>query len=212
MCDCEYCTESDTRRRSGLLVESDNATIVLDTSPDLRHQRAAVGQPDVDTFLVTHHHYDHVAGLKELNHAVMPFEAHMLNAEELPSDDRPPEPTFDVFMTPTARVHLNYRGPRERLAPSVLKHGNPIEIGDISVVPFPVDHARPDFDTVGFAVHEGTPEGPPAVVYAPDMWRFLPDDPSGDAYRDAAVLFAEGSAIFRRRGSRRDCRPTSRAR
>lgn len=196
MCACEYCSESNTRHRPGLMVEHDTTTIVLDTSPDLRHQLAAVGQPDVDAFFVTHHHYDHVGGLKELNHAAIPFTAHLLNSEELPSDDYPPDPTFEVFMTATARVHLNYRGPRERLAPAVLNHGDPVSVGDLSVVPFPVDHARPDFDTIGFAVHEGAPEGPPAVVYAPDMWRFLPNEAHGDAYRDAAVLFAEGSALL----------------
>jgi phosphoribosyl 1,2-cyclic phosphate phosphodiesterase len=198
LCDCEYCTESEPRRRPGLLVEGEDATVVLDAGPDLRHQLAAVGQPDVDAFLVTHHHFDHVAGLKELNHAAMPYAEHMLNDEELPDDDRPAEPDFEVYLTPTAQVHASYRaqGTYERLAPGTLEHGEPVAVGDLTVTPFPVDHARPAFDTVGFAVHEGSPDGDPAVVYAPDMWGFLPEETAGRAYEGADLLFAEGSALL----------------
>jgi phosphoribosyl 1,2-cyclic phosphate phosphodiesterase len=198
LCDCEYCTESDPRRRPGLLVEGDEATVLLDAGPDLRDQLAAVGQPDVDAVLVTHHHFDHVAGLKELNHAAMPFDEHMLNDEELPDDDRPREPDFEVYLTATARLHLDYQQHHlaERLAPGSLPHGEPVAVGDLAVVPFPVDHARPAFDTVGFAVHEGSPDGDPAVVYAPDMWGFLPGEPAGRACEGADLLVAEGSALL----------------
>jgi phosphoribosyl 1,2-cyclic phosphate phosphodiesterase len=198
LCDCEYCTESDPRRRPGLLVESGDATVVLDAGPDLREQLAAAGQPDVDAFLVTHHHFDHVAGLSELNHAAMSFADHVLNPGDLPADDRPPAPAFDVYLTPTAHLHLGYQQTHvaERLDPGTLEHGDAVVVGDLSVTPFPVDHARPEFDTVGFAVHEGAPDGDPAVVYAPDMWGFLPDEPAGRTYEGADLLVAEGSALL----------------
>lgn len=200
MCDCEYCTASDRRRRPALLVEGREATVVLDAGPDLKAQLAAVGQPDVDAVFVTHHHFDHVAGLQELNHAAMPFEAHVLNDDELPADDRPPTPEFGVYLTATARLHLEYTNGHvaDRLDPGTLAHGDPVTVGDLSVVPFPVDHARPAFDTVGFAVYGGHADGgdDPEVVYAPDAWSFLPSEPAGQAYEGADLLVAEGSALL----------------
>ena len=56
-------------------------------------------------------------------------------------------------------------------------------------MPFPVEHARPPFDTLGFAVyHDGA-----KVVYAPDMWEFIDDT----EYENADLLFVEGAALFR---------------
>lgn len=66
-------------------------------------------------------------------------------------------------------------------------------VGDLTVVPFPVEHGRPAFDTVGFAVSEGDS----TVVWAPDIERFRPDMAGGGAYRDADLLFMEGSPLVR---------------
>lgn len=87
LCNCEYCETSSERRRPGLLVETDQATAVFDVSPDITEQLHTTGTIDVDAFFVTHHHYDHVGGLHELNHAAMEFEEHMLNSDEFTSDE-----------------------------------------------------------------------------------------------------------------------------
>lgn len=194
LCDCEYCAASERRRRPSLLVEDAGAIVLLDAGPDLAEQLAAAGQPDLDAVFVTHHHFDHVAGLGELNHATMPFESHALNDDELPVEDRPAIPAFDVYLTRTARLHLRYTNGHvaERLDPDLLAHGEPVAVGDLEVVPFPVDHARSAFDTVGFVVSGGTGR----VVYAPDMWQFLPGEPAGREYEGADLLVAEGSALL----------------
>jgi phosphoribosyl 1,2-cyclic phosphate phosphodiesterase len=195
LCDCTYCETSEERRRPSLLVETDAATVVLDVSPDLRQQLHTTGTTDVDAFFVTHHHFDHVGGVHELDHATMSFTDHVLNAQTFDSDERPDDTDTTLYVTPTAGLHFSYAYSHlsDRFDPELLDHGDPVPVGDLEVVPFPVDHARPLFDTVGFAVHHGDQK----VVYAPDMRRFLPEWDAGREYEYADLLFAEGSALFR---------------
>ncbi len=199
LCGCRYCRESSKRRRPALLVETDDATVVLDAGPDLKEQLHATGTHDVDAFFVTHHHYDHVGGLHELHHAAMGFDAHVgieggyLPDDAFDSDEKPADPTFAVYLTETALGHLRDATPyfEATLDLRTLDHGEAVPVGDLRVVPFPVQHARPEFDTVGFAVYHETSK----VVYAPDVWEFL--DNTDEHYRDADLLVAEGAALFR---------------
>ena len=206
LCDCEYCQRSDERRRPGLLVETDAATVLLDVGPDLRQQLHATDTTSVDACFLTHHHWDHVAGLGELDHATMPFDDHVLNPGEFAADERPADTETTLHLTPTAALHFQYANAHlaDRFDPALLAHGDPVSVGDLTVVPFPVDHARPLFDTLGFAVRHNDA----TVVYAPDLQAFLPDWDGGRAYEDADLLFAEGAALFRAEthGRREDLR------
>lgn len=192
LCDCRYCETAPRRRRPSLLVESADATLLFDASPDLPEQLRETNITDPDAVFLTHHHFDHVGGLKELNHAAMAPERHVLDPSVY--DDPPPHTTVAVHATPQAATHLQYRagGVHARLDPAPLTHGDPVTVGDVRVVPFPVEHARPAFDTVGFAVHADGAK----LVYAPDLHRFAPDREAGDRYTDADLLVVEGSALF----------------
>ena len=174
LCDCEYCAESPRRRRPGLLVETDETTLLFDAGPDLPAQLRETGVTGLDAVFLTHHHYDHVAGVKELDHAVMEPSAHLDNPEAF--DRLPPHSSVALYATPVAATHLTYRagGAKTRLDPEPLGHGDPVTVGSFRVVPFPVEHARPAFDTVGFAVTDGSRR----VVYAPDLREFAPGRPA----------------------------------
>jgi phosphoribosyl 1,2-cyclic phosphate phosphodiesterase len=164
------------RRRPGLLVESDDATVLLDVSPDLHEQVHEVEVDSLDAALLTHFHHDHAGGIDDLGLVA-------------------PHLDIDVWMTETALGHCREerRYLLDDLPPETFEHGDRISVGDLTVIPFPVAHGRPEFDTVGFAVEcDGT-----KVVYAPDIERFCPDRPAGDAYRDADLLFVDGSPVFR---------------
>ncbi|MDR0989473.1 MAG: MBL fold metallo-hydrolase [Prevotellaceae bacterium] len=69
-CTCAVCTSTDVRdcrTRTSALLQSDDATILIDCSPDFRAQllRAHLFQK-IDGVLLTHEHYDHVGGLDDL--------------------------------------------------------------------------------------------------------------------------------------------------
>jgi len=68
-CTCAVCTSADPRdrrNRSGAVVESDGARILIDTPPELRLAMLAAGIRSVDAVLYTHDHADHVQGIDDL--------------------------------------------------------------------------------------------------------------------------------------------------
>lgn len=68
-CRCAVCTSEDTRDnrlRCSVLVEVNNARIVIDCTPDFRQQMLGLPFKKVDGLLITHEHYDHVGGIDDL--------------------------------------------------------------------------------------------------------------------------------------------------
>lgn len=68
-CCCEVCTSSDSRdkrlRCSGL-IQTHGMNILIDSSPDFRHQALDAGLRTLDAILITHSHFDHIGGLEDL--------------------------------------------------------------------------------------------------------------------------------------------------
>jgi phosphoribosyl 1,2-cyclic phosphate phosphodiesterase len=68
-CDCAVCRSSDPRdrrSRSAALLEAGNATLLIDTPPELRLQLLAARVTGLDAVLYTHEHADHVNGIDDL--------------------------------------------------------------------------------------------------------------------------------------------------
>lgn len=68
-CLCDVCHSTDPRDkrlRQSALVTYRGKNILIDCGPDFRQQMLACGSPHLDALLITHIHYDHVAGLEEL--------------------------------------------------------------------------------------------------------------------------------------------------
>ncbi len=68
-CRCPVCNSQDPRDkrfRTSALLETRNARILIDAGPDLRQQLLPLPFYPLDGILLTHRHYDHMAGLDDL--------------------------------------------------------------------------------------------------------------------------------------------------
>ena len=68
-CNCAVCQSNDSkdkRYRTSALIETDNTRIMLDCGPDARMQLLQVPFRPINAVLISHIHYDHVAGIDDL--------------------------------------------------------------------------------------------------------------------------------------------------
>ena len=68
-CDCRVCTSTDPhdkRYRCACHIKIGDISIQIDVGPDFRTQALIHQILDVDAVLITHHHFDHIAGLDDL--------------------------------------------------------------------------------------------------------------------------------------------------
>ncbi len=63
---CLSSDERDTRLRSSILMEWDEASYVIDCGPDFRQQMLRANTSRLDGILFTHYHADHTAGLDDV--------------------------------------------------------------------------------------------------------------------------------------------------
>ena len=68
-CRCKVCQSEnslDKRLRSSVLIETETTTLVIDAGPDFRQQMLRADVTSLDAILLTHEHYDHIAGLDDI--------------------------------------------------------------------------------------------------------------------------------------------------
>jgi len=68
-CTCEVCRSSDARNkrlRASVIVRYRGARLLIDCGPDFRTQILRASDSRLDALLLTHVHYDHVAGIDDL--------------------------------------------------------------------------------------------------------------------------------------------------
>ena len=68
-CDCEVCHSNSSlnkRFRTSCLIEIDQKTFLLDCGPDFRQQALKHSLATIDGLILTHAHFDHIAGIDDL--------------------------------------------------------------------------------------------------------------------------------------------------
>lgn len=68
-CTCATCSSSfskNKRLRSSILIEIEGRSIVVDAGPDFRQQALKFGIGQLDGLIITHDHFDHIAGIDEV--------------------------------------------------------------------------------------------------------------------------------------------------
>ena len=68
-CSCAVCQSDNPRNqrlRCSLLIEVEGKKLLVDTPPDLREQALRYQINDIDGVILTHMHYDHIAGIDDL--------------------------------------------------------------------------------------------------------------------------------------------------
>jgi phosphoribosyl 1,2-cyclic phosphate phosphodiesterase len=136
-CDCNTCLSSDQhdkRLRTSVLIETSEATIVIDAGPDFRQQMLTEHVHRLDAILLTHEHKDHIAGLDD----VRAFNYKSQDAIDIYSEER----VQKVLKKEFSYVFSEYQYPgvpKMRLNP-VPEHG--FNVSNIQIIPVRVFHYR----------------------------------------------------------------------
>jgi phosphoribosyl 1,2-cyclic phosphate phosphodiesterase len=142
--ECDPADPRNRRRRASLLVESGEAAILIDTSPDLREQLIDARVRRLDAVVMTHAHADHLHGLDDLRQvnrlmkAAIPLWADAKTLAEIRRRfgyalEPPPEP--GNFYRPTLEAH---------------EIAGPFEVRGVALVPFEQGHGYST--TLGFRI------------------------------------------------------------
>ncbi|MBI1368044.1 MAG: MBL fold metallo-hydrolase [Planctomycetes bacterium] len=170
-CDCAVCHSSDPRDRRdrpSVLVKRDNKLILIDTTPDLRHQMLRHKVHRLDAVLYTHNHADHVFGIDDLRR----FNAVM---------DAPLDIFAEQYVIDWLRETFRYmfdpkHNPNRSFVPQLILHpvipGEAVSIAHENITPLRILHGR--LPILGYRLG--------AMAYctdcsaiAPETWRHLDD-------------------------------------
>jgi phosphoribosyl 1,2-cyclic phosphate phosphodiesterase len=138
-CTCAVCRSEDPRdkrlRPSIYLEVAGGATILVDTTPDLRQQALTQGLSRLDAVLFTHSHADHILGLDEIRRF------NFMQGGAIPC-----YATDDVWESIRRTFYYVFDGmPREGGGiPKIDAHSitGPFDVAGVHVVPVPLLHGR----------------------------------------------------------------------
>jgi phosphoribosyl 1,2-cyclic phosphate phosphodiesterase len=157
--DCNPDNPKNRRSRCSLLIERSGpggtTTVLIDTSPDMRHQLLRENVGELDAVVYTHAHADHVHGIDDLRMIVF----NMRKRVPVWADG----PTQDALLSRFGYAFVQPHGsPYPPILDLFVIDGD-ITIsgagGDITLTPLEVEHGT--IDALGFRVHD--------VLYMPDV-------------------------------------------
>lgn len=135
-CHCAVCESHDPhdkRLRTAALLETDSTRILIDCGPDIRQQLMPFPFQPLDAVLLTHIHYDHVAGIDDLRPFCV-FDSLQIYADE------PTAEALHRTMPYCFGAHLYPGVPLLEL--HVVQPHQELRVGDIDIMPFQVMHHK----------------------------------------------------------------------
>ena len=191
-CACDQCRASrddagKRRTRSGLLLQTPTARVLLDACPDawLQFEREGL-EPHVDRVVISHHHDDHLMGLRDLC--------------MLRRDASGPLPVHCGPVT-KARIQVVFpgllRAGREKIAFEPWQVGTRLDLGAVTLEGFETHH-REEEPTTAFLLHvrrEDASGGGRAwrIAYATDMGERLPSP--RERVEDVDLFLGDGTYL-----------------
>lgn len=167
-CACPQCSEARAdpglaRTRSGLLVQTDGADVLVDASPDAALQFERAAEPvRVDAAIVTHRHLDHFIGLNDVVHL------RAGGAEPLPVH------TGEDHRAKISAISTHIlREPRPRIRFADWGTGVRLEFGGVTFEGFETHH-RDRFATTAVLLHVPWQGRTARIAYATDMGNEMP--------------------------------------
>lgn len=187
LCSCKYCLRN-SRTRPSVHVEADDRSILLDVSPDVRKQLFDNNITSLDSLLVTHFHYDHSNGIRDLYNTTTRLEK--LGVEDEVEDHIVDYlgKEFDLYCSPFTEEKL-----RGEVAYAMNNHGFNVQTtegdgfvaGNVKVSSFITEHTR---GYVGFVLEHNDQK----LVYNPDHGVPRTDE----EFEDVDVLVYDASALI----------------
>ena len=148
-CNCAVCRSDDPRNkrlRASVLVSTETTTLLVDSCPDLRQQALRHNLTSIDAIIYTHEHLDHTTGFDDMRafcwhrtdrlplYAGTSCLAHLRRMFAWAFSEAN---TYQGYIRPAAHDHA----------------GEPFCVGDIEVIPVPVQHAT--VETYGYVFRSG---------------------------------------------------------
>lgn len=147
---CDPKNPKNRRLRPSLLVQGNDKTVLIDTSPDLREQLLRADVKHLDAVLYTHAHSDHLHGIDDLRgvnrcmNAAIPVFADAATLQAISQ-------RFSYVFEPLAEGAINYY--KASLEPQIeIHHAETFLAGGFSVTAIEQDHGY--LNTLGFRIED----------------------------------------------------------